>query len=86
MAASGGVPPFRYGRDEAEWDELEDAGLAFLIERARLDRVTSYTEMNTVFPSGRVSACSTSARTANARRRENCPAGSRTGSFPGLAS
>jgi hypothetical protein len=46
MAASGGVPPLRYGRDEAEWDELEDAGLSFLIERARLERVTSYTEMN----------------------------------------
>jgi hypothetical protein len=48
MAASAGVPPFHYGRDEAERDELEDAGVAFLIERARLERVTSCTEMNTV--------------------------------------
>src|SRR5215472_1539571 len=38
----------KYGRDEDEWDALEDAGLQFLIERARLERVTSYTEMNTV--------------------------------------
>jgi hypothetical protein len=37
-----------YGRDEDEWNELEEAGLAFLLERARLERVTSYTEMNTV--------------------------------------
>jgi hypothetical protein len=48
MAGSGGVPLFRYGRDEVEWDELEDAGLAYLIERARLERVTSYTERNAV--------------------------------------
>jgi hypothetical protein len=37
----------KYGRDEVEWDELEDAGLRFLEERARLGRLTSYTEMNT---------------------------------------
>jgi hypothetical protein len=37
-----------YGRYEDEWDRLEDAGLDFLIERAKLARVTSYTEMNTV--------------------------------------
>src|SRR5271155_1987390 len=48
MAASDVVPPFRYGRDEVEWDELADAGLAFLMDRARFDRVTSYTEMNIV--------------------------------------
>lgn len=41
-------PGSRYGRDQAEWDELEDAGLEFLLERVRLERVTSYTEMNTV--------------------------------------
>ena len=36
-----------YGRDDVEWDALVDAGLAFLIERARLRKVTSYTELNT---------------------------------------
>jgi hypothetical protein len=36
----------RYGRDDAEWDRLVDAGLAFLLERARLRKVTSYTELN----------------------------------------
>ena len=36
----------KYGRDEEEWNELEEAGLEFLLERARLERVTSYTEMN----------------------------------------
>lgn len=40
--------PGKYGRGEEEWDDLEDAGLTFLVERARLERVTSYTEVNTV--------------------------------------
>jgi hypothetical protein len=35
-----------YGRDDEEWDQLADAGLAFLIERARLEKLTSYTELN----------------------------------------
>jgi hypothetical protein len=35
-----------YGRDDAEWDLLIDAGIRFLIERARMRKVTSYTEMN----------------------------------------
>jgi hypothetical protein len=35
-----------YGRDDAEWERLADAGLAFLIERAQLRKVTSYTELN----------------------------------------
>jgi len=35
-----------YGRDEAEWDLLTDEGLAFLIEQAKLKRITSYTELN----------------------------------------
>ena len=38
----------KYGRDEEEWDDLEEAGLGFLRERARLERVTSYTETNAV--------------------------------------
>lgn len=37
-----------YDRDELAWDELVKAGHEFLIERARLQKVTSYTEMNTV--------------------------------------
>lgn len=35
-----------YGRDDISWDQLTAAGEAFLIERARLARVTSYTELN----------------------------------------
>jgi hypothetical protein len=35
-----------YGRDDAEWGRLVDAGVAFLIERARFRKVTSYTELN----------------------------------------
>jgi hypothetical protein len=35
-----------YGRDDLVWDQLADAGLAFLIERARLGKLTSYTELN----------------------------------------
>ncbi len=36
-----------YGRDDATWSQLAEAGRAFLIERARLRRITSYTELNT---------------------------------------
>ncbi|MGW0392112.1 hypothetical protein ACWDYJ_14730 [Streptomyces sp. NPDC003042] len=36
-----------YGRSEEEWAKLTEAGLEFLIERARLNRPTSYTELNT---------------------------------------
>ncbi|MFI5490536.1 hypothetical protein [Micromonospora echinaurantiaca] len=35
-----------YGRDDDEWDRLTEAGLAFLIERARLKKTTTYTELN----------------------------------------
>jgi hypothetical protein len=35
-----------YGRSEEDWDQLADAGLAFLVERARLAKLTSYTELN----------------------------------------
>jgi hypothetical protein len=38
----------RYGRTEDEWDKLEDAGWEFLVSQARLERTTSYTEINTV--------------------------------------
>ncbi|MFE9398746.1 hypothetical protein [Streptomyces flavidovirens] len=37
-----------YGRDENEWDQLVEAGLRFLVERARMGKVTTYTELNTV--------------------------------------
>lgn len=37
-----------YGRDDMEWDLLTEVGLRFLIERAQLRKVTSYTELNTV--------------------------------------
>lgn len=35
-----------YGRCEEDWDLLADAGRAFLVERARLRKLTSYTELN----------------------------------------
>jgi hypothetical protein len=35
-----------YGRDDVVWDQLAQAGLEFLIERARLRKLTSYTEFN----------------------------------------
>lgn len=37
-----------YGREDQEWDRLAEAGQEFLIKRARLRRVTSYTELNAV--------------------------------------
>jgi Swt1-like HEPN len=36
-----------FGREEADWDVLAAAGEDFLIECARLGRLTSYTELNT---------------------------------------
>lgn len=38
----------QYGREDDEWAALEAAGWEFLTARARLERPTSYTEMNTV--------------------------------------
>jgi len=35
-----------YGRDDEDWHQLADAGLDFLIERARLETLTSYTELD----------------------------------------
>jgi hypothetical protein len=37
-----------YNRMDDEWDDLIAAGNRFLVERARLGKVTSYTELNTV--------------------------------------
>ncbi|MFI6258981.1 hypothetical protein ACIBCL_23170 [Micromonospora zamorensis] len=36
-----------YGHEDETWDRFTEVGLAFLIERARLGKVTSYTELNT---------------------------------------
>lgn len=41
-----GAGTMRFGRDESDWDVLATAGEEFLIERARLGRCTSYTELN----------------------------------------
>jgi hypothetical protein len=35
-----------YGRDDLVWDELARVGLEFLVERARLEKLTSYTELD----------------------------------------
>lgn len=37
-----------YGRSDEAWKQLTDAGLKFLVERAQLRKVTTYTEMNSV--------------------------------------
>ena len=48
MKEAVGTEPLAFGRDHADWDLLAEAGEAFLIERARLGRLTSYTELNAV--------------------------------------
>ncbi|MFI1933899.1 hypothetical protein [Streptomyces sp. NPDC020330] len=35
-----------YGRADSEWDVLVDAGRGFLVERAKLGKLTSYTELS----------------------------------------
>ncbi|MFE0633164.1 hypothetical protein ACFW3D_40310 [Streptomyces sp. NPDC058864] len=35
-----------YGREESEWDLLVSAGQEFLVERAKLGKLTSYTELS----------------------------------------
>jgi hypothetical protein len=40
------VGSFTHGRDQHDWDLLTTVGEEFLIERARLGRSTSYTELN----------------------------------------
>lgn len=37
-----------YGKTAELWDDLTDVACDFLVERARLKRPTSYTELNTV--------------------------------------
>jgi hypothetical protein len=41
----------QFGRPHSEWDALLPQGHRFLVERARLSRHTSYTEMNDVVTS-----------------------------------
>jgi len=43
---AAGAEAMAFGRDQADWDLLTGEGEAFLIERARLGRLTSYTELN----------------------------------------
>lgn len=38
----------RFGRDDSEWDDLVDETGTFLADQARLGRLTTYTELNTV--------------------------------------
>lgn len=38
----------KWGREEGEWQELVEATGQFLAEQARLARLTTYTEVNTV--------------------------------------
>jgi len=35
-----------YGRGDEEWDQLSSVGLGFLIERARLQKTTTYTDLD----------------------------------------
>jgi hypothetical protein len=51
-----------YGRADSEWEELVHAGRGFLVERAKLGKLTSYTELNATLarnrlPSLRLRAC-----------------------------
>jgi hypothetical protein len=46
MKDGAGAGAMIFGRDESDWDVLAAAGEEFLIERARLGRWTSYTELN----------------------------------------
>ena len=43
---AAGIQALAFGRDQADWDVLAEAGEVFLVERARLGRLTSYTELN----------------------------------------
>jgi hypothetical protein len=41
-----GYRTMAFGRDQADWDILTESGETFLIERAQMGRLTSYTELN----------------------------------------
>ena len=61
-----------YGRDEEDWDQLADAGLAFLIERARLEKLTSYTELNATLQRRTDSRVLTSGAPTSVQRWATC--------------
>jgi hypothetical protein len=46
MKDGASIGAMMFGCDETEWDVLAAVGEEFLIERARLGRCTSYTELN----------------------------------------
>lgn len=46
MKKAADTETMAFGRDQTDWDLLAEAGEAFLVERARLGRLTSYTELN----------------------------------------
>jgi hypothetical protein len=48
MKDRAGTDAMAFGRDQLDWDLLAESGEEFLIERARLERLTSYTELNAV--------------------------------------
>ncbi len=62
----------KYGRDDETWAQLTEAGLKFLIERARLGKTTSYTELNAVLERRTGIPASTSDGRTNALRWDIC--------------
>jgi hypothetical protein len=46
MKDKAGTGAMAFGRAQADWDILTEAGEEFLIERAHLGKLTSYTELN----------------------------------------
>ncbi len=68
-----------YGRDEEDWDQLADAGLEFLVERARLAKLTSYTELNATHVRRTGFRASTSGAPTSGRRWVTCCTSSLSG-------
>ncbi len=60
--------PTPHGRTEAEWERLTDAGLRFLLEQARMERTTTYTELDSVLHRRTGCGGSTSLSTSTALR------------------
>ncbi|MFF5110465.1 hypothetical protein [Streptosporangium sp. NPDC000509] len=44
--SDGGDSMYKYSRDEETWDQLTEAGLEFLVERAQTPGETSYEDLN----------------------------------------
>jgi hypothetical protein len=61
-----------YGRDDLVWDELARAGLEFLVERARMGKLTSYTELNATLVRRKGSPALTSAAPTSAQQWAIC--------------